>query len=349
VSKRAGPDALDQPPGFVRLGFSGPRFLIVSFLTHQGNTESPLSVHCIVLGAERGRVLGQHEWFVPRLRVGLLPTEGGRLVVRQQDGLDLYSPKFRVLARLPLGRQDLGMLARRHDTAQEPRYFVEATPDQEQVVVEKWLDRDSIVHVTWLNADTLAVRRARTYDQDVTLQPYAMFSLSAGGKTVLQIFGYPAARPGLYVRGPDGRPRRVLADPRAIQLTAMFVTNSTILASSSRRALLLLDEAGRVLFSQSLPTSEYVSAYDARASADGTRLAVPILRNVGVNNELLGLRERLVVKRIEIRDLATARSVCQLDGKHPSLGEVTALALSPHGRRLALLRNGAVELYRLPE
>jgi hypothetical protein len=355
---------LGGSPSFSPLAFSGSGFLIVASRTPVGRApNTPRAVHCILLDAQTGRVLGERDWTVVESRVTVLPTRDGGIIVRKNRELVLYSPRLRALANYPLDSRD--------NDIRGLGYVVQGVPGLDLVAVERWFDDNRRVEITWLRADTLRVKLTRLFQQKFGYEVGGMFSLEASRHTALQILRNPlptnpaerkvlsavgvrvnpAPYPpsGLYVRDPEGKPRMIFAGPKPVEMSAMFASDHTILACTPH-GFFLLSDSGRVLFSEKLRKHEYTYAWAVVAglAASGNRLAVPVLKTEGLENEMLHLSTHVVLKRVMIYDLPSMRLADALDGKHPNLRHVSAIALSPHGHRLAILREGAVELYRLP-
>jgi hypothetical protein len=327
----------DPSPGLTPLGFSGEHELVATYTTPESKAPvSPWTVHCILLDAATGRILGQHEWSVLYHRVAVLPTDAGNFVFRENHELVLYPPTFRPLARFPLD-------SRRYDI-RGFGYDVVATPGRKSIVVRKWLDR--WVELTWLNPDSLTVERQWRIPNRMT---GLFYSLQASRRFISEL-----VPDGIFVSPIGGSPSRLPWPAQGWYRDAyfdsaqQFVSDNHLLLSRPGQVQLVRAD-GKVLFSKAVRDPEYTYANEAQLSADGSRLAISLLKTEGIDSELLNLSAHPVVKRIMIYDLPTMRLACQLDGKHPSTKYVTAMALSPDGSRVALLRAGAIELYKLPE
>jgi hypothetical protein len=290
----------------------------------------PRQLHCILLDPRTGRIVARHEWSVLRSLVAFLPTRGGHFVVRTSTGLTVYSPTLEPL-------KELGIPL--HSPAAPYDWAVSTTPTRRLVVLVR--HTDSEMDVLWLDSTTLSqVRRWRSVTETFD-----------SGWDSLHFSDDLLANPlrwGVQVRGRTGGWQTIYNANRLPDwLDAAFVSTEALLVCQESLAFVVRSN-GQYVLARSLGSGNYCHADDAQASAEGNRFAIPVFRTEGVDNETLGLAAHPVLKRVLIYDVPAGRPVGELDTKGLSLRSASAFALSPDGSRLALLRNGAIELFRLP-
>ncbi|HEV2177250.1 MAG TPA: hypothetical protein VGW33_08625 [Terriglobia bacterium] len=66
-------------------------------------------------------------------------------------------------------------------------------------------------------------------------------------------------------------------------------------------------------------------------------------------SEILDIDYHSVLKRIMVYDIPTREWIYTLAAKRQKIGSISGLALSPDGSQMAILTDGVVETYRLPE
>lgn len=111
----------------------------------------------------------------------------------------------------------------------------------------------------------------------------------------------------------------------------------------------LVDTGGKKLFTQHLADDDWITDWRVpfRPSASGNRFAVAIWAHKG-GSDVLDISAHSVLKRIMVFDIATRRWIYTLSAKKQKIKTVSGLALSPDGSLMAILTNGVVEVYRLP-
>jgi hypothetical protein len=318
-------------PQYYALSFSGEGTLVVTSVTpvRQAHGPVPRNVQAIVLDASTGRLLGRNEWQnVIASKVALFPTEKGNLVLRNREGLALYSQKFEELARIRLPEA-------RQKVFEEWKVFV--IPSQEFIVIVHVLGSD--IQIQWLLPDTLAVRRSWMLAKDI---PRARLfpTLSPSREKVVVSWEKPT-KCEVSVQDGSNSWHTVFHDEEQCGAGAQFLNEETIFLPVPGE-FRVLNVGGELLWREGLDKGE--RAFYVRASADGQRFAVPISALKG-GSEFLDIGPHEVLKRIEVYDLRTHQCVYRLEG---DLQNVSGFALAPDGLRLALLRDGIVELYQLP-
>jgi len=83
-------------------------------------------------------------------------------------------------------------------------------------------------------------------------------------------------------------------------------------------------------------------------SANGRRFALAIWAHKG-GSELFDVSSHSVLRRIVVFDIPSRQWVYVLNGKRQKIKTIAGLALSADGSLMAILTDGVVKVYRLPE
>lgn len=338
---RAGLSELGFPPlpwsssaqarsSFESLGFAGGNVLVAAFLAPESAAPySPRRVHCILLDARTGRVLGWREWSVLMSRVGLLATREGRFAVRTNQALTLYSANFQPVAKFPMPIR----------TAAFDQWEIGVTPDRRLLVVQQYTDQKT--DIWWLDSATLAPRRSWSSTAEKFVDDWTGLRMSDDllARTLLasvQVRGIAGPWAAAFTAGPGF----------VGQLSARFIAARRLLVSEGGFLSVVRDD-GRRLLTAPLEQGEFFAADDVRVSADGRRFAIPVTV-FGGGGALQGANAQPPLGRIVVYDWPSHRWLCELNDRRPGLKSVWAFALSPDGSLLALAAGGSVEVYRLP-
>ncbi len=348
-------------PGFENLAFASDGIVIASFATPESKALlSPRRVHVVLLDAAKGTVLGTREWSVRRSEVGLFATHDGKFFVRTDDRppgqelrsnqkIVLYSGKLEPLKEFALPPGPNGEFELWH---------VYVTPTRQSIVVEhgvgrgrevQWLDRARGIDVRWLDPDTLEPKATWAWTAPKT--PDRLYTdLHISDSWIVATFrvnpNFLSGEKGscdVSVRTIDG-PWRLLFRSDSCPSGAEFVNKDTVLFTGPGN-IYLFQVDGRPLLDERLGKNEF--AHVVRPSANGRRFAIAVATTKG-GSALLDISPHEVLKRIIVYDIPSQRWVFTLDGKHVNLKYVGGFALSPDGFRLAVMRDGVVELYELP-
>lgn len=363
------------------LGFVSNDFVMATSLTPESEAPaSPRRARVVLLDAATGRVLGAQEWSVFFAEIALHPVRDGKFVIRTAHKLILYSEKFEEIAEVSLPRRN---------QEEDWNWKVYVTPTRKSVVIEHWLDQDlevqwmdtdslkpkrswlapeglfrltplgdprrgraSIPRADWtiLPVGTKRLQSSNYYAdrrdgsrelRDVTLDRSLAFSDTALAATVTDRATHECK---VSVLTAEESWRLIFHSPRCGQ-EAQFVNDDTLYLSAEDEMLVLRTD-GRILSRQQLGRKEFSLA--ARPSTNGLRFAVPVDTLKG-GSEMLDISPHDVLKRIMIYDIPTRRWVFALDGKLIDFERLAGFAISPDGLRVALLRENAVEVYRLPD
>lgn len=340
------------------LAFTDETQVVATSLTPESKAQaSPRRLHAVFLDATTGRVSGTSEWTGLFTGVGLRALRGGNFLVRTTHEFSVYSPSLQRLSTFPMPRK--------HRPGGEG-WFVSVTPAGRAIVVEhrvgcnlevQWLDPGTLIPKrSWQDAEgTFDVASGNALDISDSWLVATMRHAKGNCGTSPTLDFQDALRKALEqkqtcevaVRNADRSWDTIFHLPTYCPLEARFVNDDTVIFSAGHE-LFLLGVNGSILLKEQLGKHEFTDTATARSSRDGHRLAVAVYTLKG-GSEMLDISAHEVLKRIMVYDLSSRSWVYMVDSKQVDLKNVSGFALSPNGSRLALRRDGFVELYRLPD
>lgn len=322
-------------PMYDSISFSGDEILLATAVHRMGSDAGPRRVQAVLLDAHTGKVLANEEWVRRFNEVGVFAAADGKFLLRGRHQFSLYSSSLEELGSFPL------------PPTRRPvweNWSLSVLPNRKYIVVEHYVGLH--LEVQWLDPNTLQVQRTWRSDEGL----FGLASKNIHGLSVSENQVAATRRSDLLdhcevflTRGTElwGK---IFGAQKKCHAGAQFVNEKTLFLPMEDEVL-LLDTDGQVVTREPLRKKEF--ALYARTSANGRRVAIPINTFKG-GSALLDISPRRVLKRVMIYDLAERRWVFTLDGERIDLKNLSGFALSPDGLRLALLRDGAVEVYRLP-
>jgi len=314
------------------LWFSGNNNLVIAILTPVRRVHSPVprDVEAVLVDASHGTVLGTHTWpAVIAAKAGLLATDNGNFIVRDKEGLALYSPKFQELnrIRLPDARQK---------AYEEWKVFV--TPSRRFVVTAHIVGPD--IEVKWLLSENLIEKRSWTIAAEIP-RSRLFPTLSPSDNTVLITWNSPAKCEVSVQDGPASW-RPVFRAENPCTSEAQFLSDRAFFLPLPHE-FQVLDLEGKLLMREILKKEETVR--DPSMSINGESIAISISTLKG-GSEFLDINPHRVLKRISVYDLRPKRCVYTVA---QNLQHLSGFAMSPDGLRLAIMREGTLELHQIPE
>jgi hypothetical protein len=298
----------------------------------------PAQLHVLVLDATTGRKQGLQGWATPSAPVRFLGDHDGMFLTRTGDVIRLLSPSFEVI--------------REQNLATDPNC----------------LNPGAICGGLALSASRRVLLLSRhnpganyTYqlvDSD-TFAPLANWSENIRIADISErwLIGYCGERPMVCTRGidqswqpfqPNGLGREMTDAMRAVP---QFVNATTLLiAAWNKMAVATVD--GSVLFKMDLPKNR--SFGKAVTSSGGERFALIENRLRGVTNEFLDMSAFPAADRVVVYSIPDRRAIYAVKVKGnspwpPWVNHVNQLALSPDGSLLAVVSDGILKIYRLPD
>lgn len=315
------------------IGFSGDRFLIAAYLTPEGAAAfAPRRIHAIVYDSVTGRPLGSGQWVGLAKEAGLFILQNGKFAVVANHRITLNSLESVSPMQFELKETRKPI---------EERWEVQVTPSRRSVVVVHRLgDRISVV---WLDPDSLlpikVVDITETFPSEF---PDPKFDVS--DESVAITLTNPKSGACKILLGESiGSMRTVFQSARSCSQGAQFISNQHLLVSNNQE-LYVIRSDGQVIF-QRLLVREGPALY-GRASQSGERFAIPICSSEG-GSSIFDTFPRYVLKQIAIFEISPNGSTTQVSIDGLDLKKVSTFALSGDGHRLALVRDGWVEVYSI--
>lgn len=327
------------------LGFLSNKVLITSFLAREAVTELPrrgqaeanlpVKLHALFFGAATGDILPAKQWSVPDPNsVDIVPTREGRFILIMRNRLTLYSQDLQPLRELTL--------------------FSPPGPSGDILVIRRSPEGGSLLvvylrgdkRINWIEASDLKVLGSWS-------GPLTPATVSDGDLAQMQ---ERYVKPGDFtthevsIRGVDGPWRTVCRvrlglDPENACGSPEFISNDVLALLMSHSLTLIPAVGGHVLLREKFREDEWVGR--PHSSADGNRLAVPVVSHKG-GSALFDTNFHSVLKRIMVFDLQSRQWIYTLDAKRQKIKTLSGLALSPDGSLMAILSEGVVQVYRLP-
>jgi hypothetical protein len=155
----------------------------------------------------------------------------------------------------------------------------------------------------------------------------------------------------LYVRLPEHPDQQLSFGGSGVWPEARFLNDTTIADYESDKALAVAKIDGTILFR--VPTSARWHVTEVATAASGSRFCFHEARYTTLNSvvNFLDIDSGRPFNFEEVRVLSTnsGKSLFELHwDPRPYIGYLSAPALSPNGRRLAVIRNGFLEIFEVP-
>jgi hypothetical protein len=319
--------------GYHEVAFGGSNTLLAA-IAYAENSEAPHTeqLKLVIIEPTSGQVMSTHSWEAVYYKLGLLGTPAGNIIVRVENELALYSSKLELLQKMPL------QISRNRGTEY---WKVLPSPSGESVLLVHRVN--GFLEFALIEPDTLRQKSSWKIPADVFSGIGSSFVPLEDG--ILSVVKDRANGDCLVkVNNPDGSSTSVYRFPPPCYPEAQVLNNDTFYVRNGKE-FLLIKRGGSVLLRQSMKKEEFPAAM--RSSTDGRRFAIAYASMRG-GNELLDTNSHQVLKRIQIYDVATLGTLFVLDDRSAKLQSVSDFGLSPDGSRLAILRDGFIEVYATP-
>ena len=296
-------------------------------------------IHAAVLDAQTAKVLYSADWYLHDGRRYLWSLGSGRFLLRRLNSLYLLDSDLNERLLLD-STQDL--------------LWVTVTPDGKEIVTETAEDeptksKKKLMRVEFRDTETMKVQRAIKSEKEVNLE-----TTSSGFASVI---------PGLSGRvwlirfGPSEQQRDNIARVRTRERVPdiLYLSSNTLLigrdsASHSGYSVSAFTVTGNRLWRQHWDEHRYSLVIDR--SEDGSRFAISTLRPVDqpatTGDDASDLPSEGLKQTIQVFDTASGNPVLAVDAS-PVVLSGQNFALSPDGRKLAVLRGSAIDIYDLAE
>lgn len=332
------------------LSFLDENVLSVSFPVSEGRKPPGWRTFRIVqLDGPTGKVVRTRDWLVPQREIGAKATRTGKIAIHTRGKLELYSQTFEKIAEYSLPN------IRRPANWED--YPVYATPNRDYLVVAHFLDKD--LTLEWLNPETLAVEgrwgapsgefgmgaeNPKTHDVSGTR------IVAMREELIRREYGSFEADCQIFLADRNGPLRKLLELPQNCSVQgargAQWV-DDRILYLPTLHGLLFLDaETSRILLTETLGKSEF--AFHGRTSPNGRQFVIPVVQWKG-GISFLDIGEHLVLSRLVVYEIFGDPHIKRSFVPDIRTKNIVAFALSPDGRRLAVVRGDEIELYSFQE
>jgi hypothetical protein len=342
-------------PRFEPLCFSGNGTLIASFVVREltdslakrdtSVPSSPVHLHGVFFEGATGRIRTTRDWPVAHPNVGIICAPGGKFIMATGERLTLYSPDLESLKELSTAagsnwnpyfefRQSPSTKSALlvYGNTAPLRRDIDAAHIREYISSIKWL-------YWWIDIDDLALRRSWIDGIES--------HISVSDEAIVTTGGSP--EPGSFadlIGEPNG-PKRAICRGRTCGYPQFI--NARAVALVRPESLRVMGTAGELLFDQEFQNGDALLVYEPLyTSADGQRFAIRVWTVKG-SNALLDIGGHAVLRRVTVFDVPSRRWIYTLDAKQQKIKTISGLALSPDGSLLAIMTDGIVRVYPLPE
>lgn len=323
--------------------FSENNSLIATFLTREAvttlrqrdrSTEGlPLRLHAVFFDATAGKVRAVREWSASEPRGGIVTTRGGRFVVVAPGRMLLYSPNLELLREFKL------------PTDQNPPFDLAGVYSSASggSILLQYNERGTY-HFQWIDPD--ALQPVRSWAELLAWITVADNQLVFSKEAYTKSTGFVTE---VLIRGVDGPSRTVCRSQNGqgdCDGSPQFVSNE-ILALLMPHGVTLIRTDGARVFRTGFNQDDWTGR-EVLPSANGRRFALAIWAHKG-GSELFDVSSHSVLRRIVVFDIPSRQWVYVLNGKRQKIKTIAGLALSADGSLMAILTDGVVKVYRLPE
>jgi len=326
------------------LCFADSNALIATFITREDvNTLArrdqpgdalPLRLHGIFLGAEAGKVQSTKEWSITRPRGGIIAVGGGKFAVLTPSMIALYSPSLEVVKDFKLSSEQQSHLWNFHSSPTGKVILLEYHYPEAKY---QWLDTDTLQPQSASWSESLPVL---SISDDKEITSFRDTYVRSKAINIYEALVQPRDRPERAVcRVIVGHGDDSCGEPE-------ILSNELLALWSPHEFCVVPKTGGNALLKASFRDDEWLGSL-LYSSADGKRFAVTVSAHKS-GSAFFDVDYHSVLKRIEIYDLPNPHPVYTLDAKQQKIRDVSGVALSPDGTRMAILANGVVEVYQLP-
>ncbi|HKW18466.1 MAG TPA: VWA domain-containing protein [Terriglobales bacterium] len=295
-------------------------------------------IHAAILEIDTGKVLSSVDWYLHDGRRYLWPLGSGKFLLRKLNSLYLLDSNLneKLLLNSP------------HELL-----WVTVTPDGKQIITETIDDehasksKKKLVRIEFRDSQTMEVQRVIKSEKEAHIE-----ATSSGFASVIPSLSRKVwlVRFGLSEQQRDNitRVRTRLRTPDVLYLSSNAILIGRDSASHPGYSVSAFTVTGNFLWRQHWDEHRYSLLVER--SEDGSRFAVSTLRlrgqSPGIGNnssDLEGLEQT-----VQVFNTGSGEAVLSVDAM-PVVLSGQNFALSPDGRKLAVLHGSSVDLYDLPE
>lgn len=321
----------------ISLWFLDNNTIVVTFITREGepklstressDTSVALRLRAVLFDAENGHVANSVAWPTETRFASIVAVHDGKFVVQTGAMLTLYSPKFDVLKTLRLPPlQGLGWVAIPSPTGRS----ILLTPAGIPTSVVPWL---------WVDTDELQVTRSWQGNMS------GYVGISDNRIAMTACVWVHDCEPMVEVRGLTTDWKPVASASRHNMPHPQFVDNDTVFLLGRPTELVRAD--GEIVFTDDAPLEG--CWWGAVVVSATQRVVTPSCKLKGAIRSLdFGGHD--VLQQLILYDVPFRGPSYVLDLKGPTMKDLTTLAISPDGARLAILniQTLILELIELP-
>jgi len=324
------------------LWFTDNNTIVVTFVTRDsrdnpklshrdGPGESlPLRLRTVFVDAVSGLVKASPDWPAKSRLASIVAAHDGKFVAQTANELTLYSSDSAGLKEL----KKLQLPER-----QEIEWGAHPSPTGRNILfVASNLTTHSAVHWIWVETDSLQVVRSWEETQS------GWVGISDNKIAMTKCVWFYNCEPNVEVKGLNTEWKMIASANRKNKPHPQFVNDDLIFLLGNPTRLIQTD--GKLVFSESV-SSEGCWWGGIYPSAGGQRFVIPSCKLKG-HVEFLDLGGYDELKRIIVYDAPFQGRSHALDVKGPKIKELTLLAVSPDGTKLAILNGESLYAFDLP-
>jgi hypothetical protein len=246
----------------------------------------------------------------------------------------LYTPSFELLKDFRLSSEQQSHLWNLHTSLTGKSILVEYHYPE---ATYQWLDSDTLQpqDASWSNSLPVL-----SISDDKEIASFRDTYVKSKGTNISETLIQPR-------NGADRTVCRVIVGQGVSCGTPEFLSNDLLALWSPHEFRVVPKTGGDILLKATFREDEWLGR-PFQPSADGKRFAVTVWAHKG-GSAFLDIDYHSVLKRIVVYDLPSRQAVYTLDAKQQKVKNVSAVALSPNGSLLAILIDGVVQVYRVPE
>lgn len=288
---------------------------------------SPLHLRAVVLEVASGAIRATTNWPVTSRGACIVAAHDGKFVTQTGDDLTLYSSGLQELRKLRL------------PPAEESGWSAHASPSGKNIVfIASNLTTHSAVQWVWVEVDSLRIVGSW---EEVQSGWVGISDSKIAMTTCVWFYGCEA---NVEVRGPDTEWKTVASVDRVSKPHPQFVNDN--LLSLSGNPTRLIQIGGNVAFAENV-LAEGCWWGGVFPSASGQRFVIPSCKLKG-HFAPLDMGGYDVLRKILVYDAPFHGQPYIVDVKAPAIKDLTLLAVSPDGSKLAILNGESLYLFQLP-
>lgn len=321
------------------LWFLDKNTVAATFVTREGepklskrgslDVNAPLRLRALFFDANSGKVTNTNAWPTDSKMAGIVSTHDGKFVVQTGNVLTLYSPRLDALKTLRLPAvEGWGWVAVPSPTGRT----LLLTPFGISASAIPWL---------WIKTDQLEINRSWQDIQSGNL------TISDDKIAMAACVWVQNCEPTIEIGAPEADWKPIARVDRKTESYIHFVNEEMLFLLSDPAKL--IRATGEVEFVQDMHSFGGCWPPQVVPAANGRRFVVPSCKLKGAVREL-DIGGHNVLKNLLIYDAPFRGPSYVLDLKGPELKNLTTLAVSPDGSRIAILniQTLTLELIELP-